>query len=97
MNFKRLTSRYIRGVNEDAQWSPPKVPWYKLNVNGAKFESSRSSGIGVCGIYLASDIWGSGRTRVAGVGGRGGMVHVVQAGMRFGWESQGSRVGQFCS
>nr|POE90837.1 hypothetical protein CFP56_23131 [Quercus suber] len=35
------------GFNKDAQWSPLKVPWYKLNVNGATFESSHSSGIRV--------------------------------------------------
>ena len=34
------------GLNEDAQWSPPKAPWYKLNVDGATFESSHSSGVG---------------------------------------------------
>lgn len=33
------------GFNKDAQWSPPKAPWYKLNVDGATFESSHSSGV----------------------------------------------------
>ncbi|XP_075670069.1 uncharacterized protein LOC142639814 [Castanea sativa] len=32
--------------NKDAQWSPPKAPLYKLNVDGATFESSHSSSVG---------------------------------------------------
>ena len=35
------------GSREDAPWSLPKVPWYKLNVEGATFKSIRSSGVGV--------------------------------------------------
>lgn len=43
VNLKIHSARF----NKEAQWSPPKAPLYKLNVDGATFESSHSSGVGV--------------------------------------------------
>ncbi|XP_075669781.1 uncharacterized protein LOC142639502 [Castanea sativa] len=36
----------VSGV-EDTRWIPPTQPWYKLNVDGATFRATQSSGVGV--------------------------------------------------
>lgn len=34
-------------MHDSGQWTNPSLPWYKVNVDGAVFESQQASGVGV--------------------------------------------------
>lgn len=39
----------------EVYWSPPKPPWFKVNVNGVVFSSLKSVGVGI----VVRDLWGN--------------------------------------